>query len=304
MNTEINETIENQDNTENEFVETMQIHSRLSESTNNEHFYSEKEEKKKKIDFKNHRKFHYLDKSKSDILLKSVKNTKHKTIILIMMDCGLRVTECVTLQLKNFNFKKKTIIVKSLKKRGEEIMREIPLSTRLIESLADYIKQRKPQSENDFLFPGMEPDGHLSRKSVNRLCERLKKKNPAFKDLHPHALRHTFATTMLASGAQLHQVKEMLGHSSYDTTLIYNHTPIELLRKHVENATEKKQSWLKRFFIRLLKIQKKIPSLIQFSDNPDNFIIGREKETILVFYSGSCSALFSGETIESIVAAF
>lgn len=272
MHTEMNHTDDNQDFTESEFLETLQIHQRLSENGN-------RTDEKKKVVINHQRTFHYLDKNKSQILLKSVQNLKHKTIILIMMDCGLRVTECVTLRMSNFNFKKKTIIVRSLKKRGEDVSREIPMSNRLLQTLAEYIKERKPEKESDYLFPSHFGD-HLSRKAVNKLCDRLKKINPAFKDLHPHALRHTFATNMLATGTELHQVKEMLGHTSFDTTLIYNHTPIELLRKHVDNATNKKESFILRKIKKLLNLQKKEPSFIQFSDNPENFIVGREKEML------------------------
>ena len=274
MENELDELTENQDFTENEFLETMQIHAKLSEKENDL-------TGKKKITVKQNRAFHHLDKNKSDILLKTVQNLSHKCIILIMMDCGLRVTECVTLQMKNFNFKKKTITVKSLKKRGEDVSREIPISNRLLQVLADYVKERKPLKETDYLFPSPYAD-HISRKAVNKLCDRLKKVNPAFKDLHPHALRHTFATTMLANGAELHHVKEMLGHTSFDTTLIYNHTPMELLRKHVDAATDKKESQFKKLIQKVLNIKKKAPSFIQFSSNPENFIIGRDKEMMQI----------------------
>lgn len=267
-----NETQSELDFTENEFKETMEIHNLLSSSP-------EKPVEKKKVSIKNERSFHHLDQNKADILLKSIKNLKHKVIVLIMMDCGLRVSECVSLQMSNFNFKKKTIIVKSLKKRGEDVRREIPISNRLLQLLADYMKERKPEKDSDYLFPSPY-NNHIQRKAVNRLCERLKKKNPAFKNLHPHALRHTFATNLLANGAELHHVKEMLGHTSYDTTLIYNHTPIELLRKHVDTATTKKESWFKKLIKRVLNYQQKAPSFIQFTNNPENFIVGREKEML------------------------
>ena len=270
MNTNYLDNADDQDFTENEFLETLNIHTRLSEDNGND-------EKGQKITIRQTRAFKSLDKNKSEILLKSVQNLKHKTIILIMMDCGLRVTECVTLKMSNFNFKKKTIVVRTLKKRGEEVTREIPLSNRLLQILAEYVKERKPEKESDYLFPSTYGE-HLSRKAVNKFCDRLKKTNPSLRDLHPHALRHTFATTMLANGAELHHVKEMLGHTSYDTTLIYNHTPIELLRKHVDNATAKKENLILAWIKKVLNIQKKAPSFIQFSNNPENFIVGRNDE--------------------------
>ncbi|MGN6247369.1 MAG: tyrosine-type recombinase/integrase [Ginsengibacter sp.] len=264
---------EEEDLTENEFMETMQIHTRLSEK-------STPSQPKKNVSFKSEKSFHYLDKNKSEILLKAAQNIKHKTLILIMMDCGTRVTETVTLKLSNFNFKKKTLTVRTLKKRGVETTREIPLSSRLMMTLSEYLKKRKPTSNNDYLFPGMDGKTHLSRKTVNKMCNKYKKINPAFRNLHPHALRHTFATNMLASGAELHHVKELLGHTSYDTTLIYNHTPIELLRKHVTNATEKKENRFVRFIKQVLNINTRKPVFVNFNNNPENFIVGRDEELV------------------------
>ena len=62
----------------------------------------------------------YLDKAKSDRLIKDCSNLKHKTIMLIMLDAGLRVSETISLKFSNFDFKNKTLKVKSLKKRGDE----------------------------------------------------------------------------------------------------------------------------------------------------------------------------------------
>jgi hypothetical protein len=112
----------------------------------------------------------YLEKAKADGLLKNISSLKHKTAILIMMDCGLRVSECVSLQLRNFNFKKKVILVKSLKKRGEEVVRQGPISTRLLQCLADYLKQLKPRSDEDYIFPSPSRAGmHMSRKAFSEL---------------------------------------------------------------------------------------------------------------------------------------
>lgn len=218
----------------------------------------------------------YLERGKADLLLTELKNLKHKTAILIMMDCGLRVSECVTLQLRNFDFKKKVLLVRTLKKRGDETVRQIPLSTRLIETLAQYLKERKPTGESDYLFPGTGGQPHISRKAFNILCDRLKEKNPAFANLHPHALRHTFATNLLANGAELHNVKELLGHSSYNTTLIYNHTPIEILRKNIEDATTVKGNFFKTLCYKWFK--KKRDTLINLPAGTHHFTVGRESE--------------------------
>jgi site-specific recombinase XerD len=224
----------------------------------------------------------YLDKKKSDNLLSAVTNIKHKAAILLMMDCGLRATECVTLKMENFDWKKKVVLIRSLKKRGNELVREIPISSRLLETLAEYLTDYKAEKE-DYLFPNpSNKNHHVSRKSLNRLCDRLKEQNPGLSELHPHALRHTFATQLLVNGAELHNVKTLLGHQSFNTTLIYNHTPIEILRKNIEDMTEVKRSWLGKLMHRFFGKKSK-PSLLNFNGNAGSaFIVGREKELMQV----------------------
>lgn len=220
---------------------------------------------------------HHLDNQRADLLLKVVQNIKHKTAILLMMDCGLRVTECITLKMKDFDFKKKIVMVQSLKKRGDVEIRKIPMSGRLVEAMAGYLKDKKGKDPEDYLFEQPGRPGHpLNRRALNKVCDRLKQKNPAFHNLHPHALRHTFATRMLQTGTPLHDVSSLLGHKSYNTTLIYNHTPIELLRNNIDNATREKLTWYQRIIRKFFP--KKVSSIINFNSNPQNFLVGREKE--------------------------
>lgn len=219
----------------------------------------------------------YFEKQKADKLINSIKNLKHKTAFLIMLDAGLRVTECCTLKMKNFDFKKKVLLVYSLKKREEKLIREIPISTRLMQVLAEYIKENKPENAESWLFPNIKKDGHMSRKTMNSVCERIKKTNPSFSTLHPHALRHTFATQLLSTGTELHDVKTLLGHTNLNTTLIYNHTPIEILRKNIHNSTNVKETFLKRLLNKLTGKNK--PIIIgNYTTNGNNFIIGRDNE--------------------------
>jgi site-specific recombinase XerD len=255
-----------------ELSESKQVHDTLNDN---------EEKSYKNVRMKKTGEFNYLDKEKSEKLINTVENVKHKAAILIMMDCGLRVTECVTLKMANFDFKKKILLVKSLKKRDEELIREIPLSNRLLQVLADYIKERKPTTGTDYLFPGQQGREHMGRKAMNRMMERLKEKHPTFSNLHPHALRHTFATQMLATGTELHNVKTLLGHTSFNTTLIYNHTPIEILRKNIDDMSSKQTKWYQRLWKRIVGV-KAVPTLINFHSAPNQFIIGREKEILTV----------------------
>ena len=235
----------------------------------------------------------YLDKRKSDKLLLTVSNLRHKVALLIMMDCGLRVTECVTLKLSNFDFRKRTLTVRSLKKQQEQHHRKIPISDRLYEALATYIQTLKNKDLDAWLFP--RGDTHISRKAMNILCDRLKKKDPDFKHLHPHALRHTCATQLLSSGAQLHEIKEILGHKNYDTTLIYSHIPQEVLRKSINRMTAEKPTFLQK--VKNYFFPKKRATLINLSNDVSNFIVGRSSELLHVtdLINKNCNVILLGK---------
>lgn len=237
----------------------------------------------------------YLDKRKSEKLIANLTNPGHKCALLIMMDAGLRVSECVSLKLSSFDFRSKTITVKSLKKRDDEVFRKVPISERLYEALAVYLKGFNTKNPEAFLFP--KPgnlSAHISRKAMNQLCYRIKQKDPDFKNLHPHALRHTCATQLINSGAQLHEVRDILGHRKYDTTLIYAHIPQEILKQRIDKATEKKlTTWDK---IKSFIFPAKTPTLINLTNEPSKFIIGRNTDLIKAteLANKNCNVIFMG----------
>lgn len=216
----------------------------------------------------------YLDQRKAKKLIDSLSNKSHKAAFLLMMDCGLRVTECVTLKISNFDFRKKLLFVQSLKKRDEKHTRTIPISDRCYQALAEHISSLTDTSPDSYLFPGRN-GGHINRKAMNRVCDRIKAKDPSFKNLHPHALRHTCATQLLSTGAKLHEIKEILGHKKYDTTLIYAHIPQEVLRERIDSMTYQKPTILSR--VKDFFNPVKRATLINI-DNPASFTIGRNYE--------------------------
>jgi integrase/recombinase XerD len=219
----------------------------------------------------------YLDKKKAEKLLNSVSNTSHKAAILLMMDAGLRVSECVSLKLSNFDFRAKNLTVKSLKKRTEASFRKVPISERLYQALAEHIKTINTRDPEGFLFPSKsDSTKHITRKAINQLCYRLIEKYPELKHLHPHALRHTCATELINSGAKLHEVREVLGHKKYDTTLIYTHIPQEVLKQRIENATTVPLTLIDK--IKSYIFPSKKSTLINLTNESSKFLIGRTAE--------------------------
>lgn len=218
----------------------------------------------------------YISREESLVLLDKCKNIKYKCIILLMLDCGLRVSETVTLRLKNFDFQKRTVTVRSMKKRHEEY-RTIPMSDRLYRALANYLETSKIKINDgeNFLFPSYTAKGHLCRKTVWRVLSRYGN-NLNIQNLHPHTLRHTFATHHLNNGTKLEEIKTMLGHSSYDTTLIYASIPTEELAKKVEALTTEKLNYWARLRNKFFPPAK--PKVINLDFNKEYFTIGRNEE--------------------------
>ena len=76
----------------------------------------------------------------------------------------------------------------------------------------------------------------ISEKGAYNIVRKLAKNQGLQKNVHPHMLRHTFASDLLSNGADIRIVQEMLGHSSLSTTQIYTHISTEKLNKTYQNA--------------------------------------------------------------------
>lgn len=156
-------------------------------------------------------------------------------IVELLYASGLRVSELVTLPLTAVAGERRMVMVKG--KGGRE--RLVPLGAPAREAIAAYLKVRArflPRSERAqrYLFPSRGIEGHLTRRRVAQLLKDLAVKagvDP--KQLSPHVLRHAFATHLVAHGADLRSVQQLLGHADIATTQIYTHVQQERLKKLV-----------------------------------------------------------------------
>lgn len=221
--------------------------------------------------------FHYLTDRQSDLLLSRIgDNSKYRLITLLMMDAGLRVSEAISLQFDNLRFREKLIRVRTLKKRNEQY-RDVPMSSRIMETMAKYLGQYKGDKNDgqSWLFPSQE--SHLGRKAVWAFYDRMRKKDPELKNLHPHALRHTFATRLVNSDVNLLTAKELLGHGTIQTTEIYTHIPSEVLRNSIK-AIEAKPNFLTKLYRKMTGY--KSVQVIRLGNQHKSILVGREKELI------------------------
>ena len=135
---------------------------------------------------------------------------------------GLRVSELVSLPLAAVRRDPRVILVTG--KGGKDRM--VPLTEAARAALAAYLPVRDhfgpPQAP--FLFPSRGAAGHLTRRRVGQLLDELAgRAGIAPTRVSPHVLRHAFATHLLAHGADLRSVQQMLGHADISTTEIYTH---------------------------------------------------------------------------------
>lgn len=156
-------------------------------------------------------------------------------IVELLYASGLRVSELVSLPLVAVSGERRTILVKG--KGGRE--RLVPLGAPAREAITAYLKVRarflpKLERAQRYLFPSRGVEGHLTRRRIGQLMKDLAVKagvDP--RKLSPHVLRHAFASHLVAHGADLRSVQQLLGHADIATTQIYTHVQDERLRKLV-----------------------------------------------------------------------
>jgi len=142
---------------------------------------------------------------------------------------GLRVSELVALPASAARQKQKFLLVRG--KGGHERM--VPLTERAHRAACDYLDARAKAglADSRWLFPAGGDSGHLTRQEFARELKGLAAAaGIASARVSPHVLRHAFASHLLANGADLRVVQQLLGHADISTTQIYTHVLEERLR--------------------------------------------------------------------------
>jgi site-specific recombinase XerD len=160
------------------------------------------------------------------LILETPTNPKHRALLWTAYGAGLRVSELVCLKPCHIESQRGWIRVEQGKGRKD---RYTLLPGRLLQELRSYYKVCRPQGP--WLFPGFPSDRHISDSSVQRVFARVKRKAGVTRGRNIHTLRHCFCTHLLEAGYDISEVKEMMGHSSLATTMIYRHISPERIRE-------------------------------------------------------------------------
>jgi integrase/recombinase XerD len=160
--------------------------------------------------------------------------TRDRAILEMLYATGMRVSELCTLRLSDLFFEQG--FIRCFGKGRKE--RLVPVGKKAMRATREYLEEtrgalsRKALGETVFIT---RRGRGLSRKTVWKMLKDYTRKAGIRKSVHPHTLRHTFATHLLENGADLRAVQEMLGHVDISTTEIYTHLDQEYLREVVKS---------------------------------------------------------------------
>jgi integrase/recombinase XerD len=158
-----------------------------------------------------------LSKAEVKALLEAPQNLKHRAMLATMYGAGLRISEVTSLKVSDLDRGRRVIWVRGGKGHKD---RQVMLAEPLRDVLAAYWRWKRP---TDWLFPGRNPDRPIATNSVFRACEKAARKAGITKPIHPHSLRHAFATHLLDEGVNLLVIQALLGHAHLKTTARYLH---------------------------------------------------------------------------------
>ena len=157
-----------------------------------------------------------LSKQEVAAMIKATGNLKHKSILSLLYSCGLRRSEAINLKPGDIESKRMVVKVRCAKGKKD---RYVPLSTGVLDLLREYYKTETPKN---WLFEGIN-GSQYSETSILNLVKNAARKAGIKRNVHPHILRHCYATHHLEQGTDLRYIQAWLGHESSKTTEIYTH---------------------------------------------------------------------------------
>ena len=161
-----------------------------------------------------------LSREEIQSLFSVVDNIKHKALLMVAYDSGLRISEIRNLQTDDIDSKRMVIRVRQGKGKKDRYAR---LTPDLLKILREYWLAERPEV---VLFPGEDRRRLCNIATPGRMLKRLCRKAGITKRVSMHTLRHSFATHLLEAGTNLRVIQQLLGHASIRTTSLYTHVSL------------------------------------------------------------------------------
>ncbi|WP_411739759.1 tyrosine recombinase XerC [Peribacillus sp. S4] len=162
---------------------------------------------------------------------------RNNALLELLYATGIRVSECCDIKLQDIDLSLGTVLIHGKGKKD----RYVPVGRYAQEAIDLYIRTARMELTSSdakahvYLFVNFRGDP-LTPRGVRYILNELIKKSAADGSLHPHMLRHSFATHLLNNGADIRTVQELLGHSKISSTQVYTHVTKDQLKK-VYNAS-------------------------------------------------------------------
>lgn len=166
-----------------------------------------------------------------DIKTENAFDYRNKAMLELMYSSGLRVSELVSLKIKDIDLVNK--IVRCFGKGKKE--RIVPIGDYAIDYLNEYIEIYRPLLKKGYYTESLFLNNHgkeMTRQGFFLIIKKIAKEKGIEKNITPHMLRHSFATHLLNNGADLRTIQEMLGHSNISTTQIYTNLTTDILKEN------------------------------------------------------------------------
>ena len=163
---------------------------------------------------------------------------RDRTMLELMYCSGLRVSELLSLKVKQINLEKQIIDVIG---KGSK-QRKVPVGEYALDFVKQYIEEHRihnPGKKSNYLFLNRYGKP-LSRQYFFLQIKKYAKEAGIEEDISPHTLRHCFATHMLENGAELRALQEMLGHTNLSTTQIYTNISTKRILDAYDLFTKRK----------------------------------------------------------------
>lgn len=143
-------------------------------------------------------------------------------IVTLLSYAGLRISEALNVKLEDLSLDAKELIIRKGKGKKQRV---VYLNSKIVNAIKEYLKVRN--SESEYLFSSRESD-RVDRSVINKQFKKYSNK------ITPHQLRHFFCTNALENGFAVHEVANLAGHSSIQTTLIYTNPSREKMKNKLE----------------------------------------------------------------------
>jgi integrase/recombinase XerD len=156
-----------------------------------------------------------LSQEEVKALLEAPSKLRDRAVLAVMYGSGLRVTEAAQLKLRDIDARRNVLWVRQGKGRKD---RQTLLPAKLLELLRLYWRAERP---GDWLFPVKDRTRPIGPKTIYLACRGAAEAAGIRKPVHPHSLRHAFATHLLEAGVNLRTIQILLGHANLETTARY-----------------------------------------------------------------------------------